>query len=87
MNSRQRRINEAFVQFESGLRIMRWQFIDQALSDANVDEMTSQERDEVDLASAVGLPPFGRQAVERGIVEVAEQSSRGTGSPWCDGVE
>lgn len=57
MNEREQRIREAFATFESNLRLARWRAIDEALADSNLPELSSQERDECDLAAATGLMP------------------------------
>ncbi len=60
MTDRQDVIREAFAKFESTLRLCRWAAIESALADANLAELTSGERDEVDLAAACGLAPFDK---------------------------
>ncbi len=58
VNERQRRIREAFTTFEGNLRLARWRAIDDALEGAGERQLTSAERDEIDLATAMGLVPF-----------------------------
>jgi hypothetical protein len=57
-DARQTLILQTFTKFEGFLRLSRWRAIDDALESANMPELSSTERDEVDLAAACGLAPF-----------------------------
>jgi hypothetical protein len=58
MTSREELIRVEFVKFQTMLRISRWASIDAGLRADGMAELSSSERDEVDLAAATGMVPF-----------------------------
>jgi hypothetical protein len=58
MTSREELIRVEFVKFQTMLRISRWASIDLGLRTEGMAELSSNERDEVDLAAATGMVPF-----------------------------
>ncbi len=61
---RRETINEAFSRFESELRPMRWLAVDEALERAGLEPLSATERDEIDLAAAMGLAPYSHETVQ-----------------------
>lgn len=58
MNERQQIIRTEYARFQASLRLARWAAIDEALALEGCHELSSQERDVVDEAAAMGRLPF-----------------------------
>jgi hypothetical protein len=58
MTRREEVIRTEFMKFETMLRMSRWATIDAELRAGGMAELSSQERDEVDMAAATGMLPF-----------------------------
>jgi hypothetical protein len=58
MDARREVIRVEFARFEQALRLARWQTISEALALEGGAELSSSERDEVDLSAATGCMPF-----------------------------
>ena len=64
MTTRQAIIRIEYQRFQQALRIARWGAISEALVAEGLPELTSEERDAVDHAVAMGLAPFQEEAGE-----------------------
>ena len=58
MTRRQEMIRLEFLRFQTMLRMSRWATIDGELRSAGMADLSSEERDEIDLAAATGMLPF-----------------------------
>ncbi len=58
MTRREQLIRIEFMKFQTMLRMCRWATIDAELRADGMAELSSQERDEVDMAAATGMLPF-----------------------------
>jgi hypothetical protein len=92
VNKRQATIRVAFMRYQQSQRISRWAMIDDILVGEGLDELTSAERDEVDLAAATGCVPFD-QCPPASLIPMHQQPAaaddladllRGRGCERCD---